>query len=258
MFIPTARSLVGAMVLTFGLNACEVSSAEDAIESSPPAGVTVSYEKGQLLTLSAAINKEGDDAAATRTEYFQRAFSKAEPLGMQRGPSFRVVETVRGDFSPRGLGLFSWPSADAESQLTSDPEWAEIKALRPDAWDMLRLYSVELEKDLDITFNPDKFYTVAIAWLNPDEPDAYDLYLDGIESTLTELGARYVYQMRSPRFEQVATPLPTPGQVTFVEWDTEEGLNALQESEGFQVFYPNFRAGVTRFELHRIAPVIPG
>ena len=245
-------------VFSFGLTACELSSAENAPEASAPAGVTLSFEKGQLLTLSAAINKEGEAAAAKRTEYFQRAFSKAEPLGMQRGPSFRVVETVRGDFSPRGLGLFSWPSAEAEEGLTSDPEWAEIKGLRPEAWDRLRLYSVELEEDLDITFDPNKFYTVAVAWQNPDAPDAYDVYLDGIEPTLTELGARYIYKMRAPRFEQVATPGPTPGQVTFVEWDTEDGLNALQDSEGFLAYYPSFRAGVTRFELHRIAPVVPG
>ena len=256
MFQRSPCLLFTILALSVALVGCQRTSIDQSKTTDTGKSVTLSYSKGQLITLASVINKEGDEANAIRTEYFQRVSPIGRPLGLSSDLVLRVTETTNGDFKPRAFSFFSWPSAEAEAELIEHPEWAEIKRLRPDGWDKLRLYSDVLEENLELTFNTAKHYTVAVAWLNPDAPGAYDRYLDGIEPTLNKIGGRFMYKMRAPRFEQHASPGPAPGQVTIVEWDSLGGLDKLLASKGFKEHTASFQQGVTRFELHRIKPVI--
>ncbi len=137
----------------------------------------------------------------------------------------------------------------------ANPQWPAIKAQRADAWDHLRIYNSEIKKDQTITFSPDKYYSVAVAWTNPDRPNDYRQYLSNLEDTVTGLGGRFVLKLENLKYETHTPPFESPGQVMFVEWDTEEALTNLSSTEGFKQNVHLLRSGTTRFELHRIATV---
>ncbi len=251
---PLSR-LVSLTVLSVCLGAAPVLADPERSEEAAPS-VTLSFDAGQVVTLSASLNAPGEDAAAARRSYFQQVFPIAGDLGLRRGPTLATTQTVIGDFEAQAYSFFSWPTAAAEAILTAHPDWPAIKALRPTAWDELRLYTVILEDGLDLTFRADRSYTVAVAWLNPHAPEDYDRYLDGIEPTLNTMGARFVYKMRDPRYEQNAPTGSAPGQVTIVEWQSSEDLEAFLDSEGFEANYAHLQSGTTRFELHRAELVV--
>lgn len=167
----------------------------------------------------------------------------------------RVGSTLVGEFKPNGFIFFSWPDEKAESQLTNHSQWPEIKSLRPKGWNELKIYSALAEQDINITFDSSKFYTLAVAWFNPERPKDYTDYLAGIENTVTKVGGRFILKVHHPRFEAHASPLINPGQITLVEWESPEGLAALQQSDAFKTFSPLLTTGVTAFELHNIVPV---
>ncbi|MEO1658573.1 MAG: hypothetical protein AAFR65_12725 [Pseudomonadota bacterium] len=254
----TVRSLMVAALFSPALVGCVASSDGETSAAEPAPVVVTTYTEGQLITMFASVARPGDEAAAVRKGYFERIAPITTDLGFSRDVGLRVTETVVGSFEPEAMGFFSWPSADAENVLNQHPDWSKIKELRPQAWDQLRLYSKTLDEDLTLTFDSGKHYTVAVAWFDPDHPELYDQYLDDVEPTLTKLNARYIYKMRMPRFETHTDPNKAPGQLTFVEWDTREGLNRFIRSRGFLKNYSSLQEGTVRFELHRIEPVVPG
>ncbi|MBR9826997.1 MAG: DUF1330 domain-containing protein [Alphaproteobacteria bacterium] len=251
---------VPALILALGLTAeIHASHSTESFDGSDEVvqSITLSYEQGQLITISASIDLDGEDAAQAREAYFAQVLPIASGLGLRRDINLRIAETVVGQFEPGGYGVFSWPSAEAERGLSEHPDWLAIKALRPVAWDTLRLYSVVLEEDLELRFEAGKAYSVAVAWINPEYPENYDRYLDALEPALNAMGARYMYRMRDPRFESHSEDGPEPGRVTFVEWQSAQDLQAFLDSTAFAEVYPLLQQGVSRFELHRIEPQIP-
>ncbi|TDF34605.1 hypothetical protein EYS14_22875 [Alteromonadaceae bacterium M269] len=213
----------------------------------------LAIKKGQVFSIVAPDTKAGGEDAIS--EYYQRAFPLAESLGLQRHMSLKVGSTFVGNYHPSGFIFFSWPDQSSENKLTNHAEWSEIKALRPLGWDELKIYSSMAKTDIDITFDSSKFYTLAVAWFNPDKPTDYLTYLDGIEETVESIGGRFILKVHHPRFEAHASPLINPGQITLVEWDSPEGLKTLQQSDAFKQFSPYLTSGVTAFELHNIVPV---
>jgi uncharacterized protein (DUF1330 family) len=238
-----------AMCLAFFVNAGEdVSNTSGSVIKKQ-----LSIKKGQVFSIVAPDNKVGGEAAVN--EYYQRAFPLAESFGLKRHISLKTPRTLVGNYEPSGFIFFSWPDQASEKKLVNHSEWPEIKALRPKAWNELKIYSSLAERDIDITFDSSKFYTLAVAWFNPDRPEDYTNYLAGIEETVNKVGGRFILKVHHPRLEAHASPLIDPGQITVVEWESPEGLAALQESEAFKKFSPLLSSGVTSFELHNIAPV---
>lgn len=237
------------MGLAFLVNAEQVvnEAADPAVKKQ------LSIKKGQVFSIVAPDTKAGGEQATN--EYYQRAFPLAESFGLKRHLSLETPSTLVGDYKPSGFIFFSWPDQASENKLTNHAEWPEIKALRPKAWNELKIYSSLAERDIDITFDSSKFYTLAVAWFNPDRPEDYKSYLAGIEETVAQIGGRFILKVHHPRFEAHASPLVDPGQITLVEWESPEGLAALQQSEAFKKFSPLLSSGVTAFELHNIVPV---
>ena len=251
------KSFAFVAAVAVGLGACQAAQGSASTEVVTPRSLVMSFDQGQLVTLSATINRDGEDAAAARQQYFQRVFPIAGSLGLSRDGTLAIHNAVAGEFEPEAYSFFSWPSAQAEAELNAHESWQDIKALRPVAWDELRLYSVEMEDDVSLTFREDRAYSIAVAWTNPEQPDSYFQYLDAIEPTLTETGARYLYKMRNPRFEQHATPGGDPAQVTFVEWQSARDLERFLRSQAYRDASHLLTNGVTRFEVQLVSPVLP-
>jgi hypothetical protein len=133
--------------------------------------------KGQVFSIVAPDVK--DDGKAAISEYYQQAFPLAESFGLKRHFGLSSTSLV-GNYAADGFIFFSWPDEASENKFITHPKWPEIKALRPKGWDELRIYSSTVERDIDITFDSRKFYTLAVAWFNPENPNDYNTYLDAL------------------------------------------------------------------------------
>lgn len=251
----TLKALLACTIMTSLVTSCT----SLAQSSEPPAAASesdqaaepmvISLEKGELLSIISVIPNKGEAADAARTQYYQTAFPLAQQYGLKREGQLRVVATPVGGHESEGIIFFSWPNKAAEAKLEAEPAWPGIKALRPQAWDDLRVFTDELDQDLTLTFSPDKTYTLAMAWINPENPDDYDVYMDGIKEAVDEVGGRFIYKMFDPKFESHKLKDGAPGQVTLVEWDSPQGLASFGETEGFKENAKYLTSGVTRFEI---------
>lgn len=249
------KALLACFILTSMVSSCtslaQDSAPQAAADSAeqPAAPVEITLEKGELLSIISVIPKTGDDADAARAEYYATAFPLAQQYGLKREGQLRVIAAPVGKHDSKGIIFFSWPSLAAEASLEKEAAWPGIKALRPKAWEDLRIFTKELDEDLTLSFKADKTYTIAMAWTNPENPNDYDIYMDGIKEAVAEVGGRFMYKMFDPKFESHKLKDGAPGQVTLVEWDTPEGLANFGDTQGFKDNVKYLTSGVTRFEI---------
>lgn len=194
--------------------------------------------------------EEKTDGDAARQSYYREAFPLGQKFGLKREAQLKIDNTVVSDYKPTGLVFFSYPDQESEKQLMNQPGWPAIKAQRPEAWNELRIYSAAMQDDLDLSFDPAKYYSLVVAWTNPDKPEDYQRYLTGIERALHEAGGRFIYKMINPKMEAHATSLNAPSQLTFVEWDAPNGFAKVQKTEDYKASQPYFRSGVTNVEFY--------
>ena len=248
--------LVGQALLASTLAEAAVSSAEQtpiakATESGDGA-IALSYKKGELVSFVFPDNKPGNGAAAQ--EYGKRAFPIAGKLGLSNDLTFNI-EKIVGDFDPDAMVLYSWPSAEAETQFNNHPDWAQIKATRPDIWEELRVYTAVLPEDLSLIFKPQKVYTIAIAWTSEEKPNDYHRYFSIIDDEVKNQGGRFMYKMFDPNYEAHVKTGKGPGQITLVEWDQKDGFQQFVRSKTYQEKASNyFRSGVDYVEFFYITP----
>ncbi len=245
-------SLVASCTWT-GTPSLEVSDSAKTVKSAPRA-LELSFEKGQLLSLISFVPMPGEEAALARKAYTQQAFGLGREFGLKPAGSLPVAAVAVGTYSPAAISFFSWPDALAEERFRLQPQWPAIRSTRPDGWDELRVHDVVLAGDLTLRFDPAKTYTMATAWINPENPEDYDRYLANIEETVNRVGGRFFYQMREPRYVSMAAGRGAPGRITFVEWNSPKGLARFQESAGFKANVHYLRSGTAAFELVVLGP----
>lgn len=251
-------TLTVCLPLLIGLGACQTATAPvDKVAEAPASQTsvtTLNYKKGEVLSFVFIDSKDGDEAEAARLKYYGSAFPLANSFGLSSDTTLSVAAIPVGNFKPDALGIFSWPDAASEAAVSAHPDWPGIKAIRPLAWDELRVATSELDADLTLSFDPAKTYTLASAWFNPENPNDYAKYMDGIKSSAEELGGRFVYKMHHPKLESHSEGLGAPGQITLVEWETQDGLAKFGKTKGFKDNVKYLSSGTTRFEIIVIAP----
>ncbi len=213
-----------------------------------PSGWTLDLKQGEVLQL--VVPEERPEGKEARQTYYQNAFPIAERLGYANEGLLSVRQKVRGDYDPSVFVFFSWPNAEAAQGYRSNPRFAEFKALRKEAWHEMNIYDAEIREDLRITFDPAKHYTALIAWLDDETRTDYTRYLDGIEPAVKRSGGRFIYKMFDPTMQALRGSQDGPGQITFVEWETEDGFAKVQQSEEYAEHQRYFGSSVERFEFY--------
>ncbi len=210
----------------------------------------LTLKKGQYLTIVLPeTNPAGNDV---RKSYYSKAFPLGTKFGLKREMGLNVDQALISDYSPSAALFFSYPNKQSEAKLAKHPKWAGIKAMRPEAWKEIKFYSAEIAEDLDIHFDPNKSYTLVVAWLNPDNPNDYDRYLDGIKESVNAVGGRFIYKMKNPSFEANASS-DAPGQLTFVEWDTLDGFSKVRQNADYKKYTQYRQSGTKKLEFYRLS-----
>ncbi len=251
----TSMTLVSAFALALTMPACSTMAqqSKSTTPSAPIENTRLTVAKGQYLSIIMPDPKSDADANTIRQSYYQQALPLGAKFGLKREVQIKVDNAVISDYKPSGLIFFSYPDQASEKQLTVQPEWPAIKALRPQVWNELRIYSAAVENDLDLNFDPAKYYTLVVAWTNPENPDDYQRYLTGIENEVRNAGGRFIYKMNNPKMEAHATDLKAPGQLTFVEWDAPGGFAKVQATADYKASVPYFQSGITKIEFYEMS-----
>ncbi|MBY6129397.1 hypothetical protein KUW15_11775 [Qipengyuania aquimaris] len=224
--------------------------AQDAASASPsaPEAVSFSLKRGEVLQIIASDNRE--DGRQARLDYFTKVLPLAQTEGYRRLAQLNVRESVISETKPDAFSFFAWPSEAAEKRFSQNPDWPEYRQARPEGWDELAIYTATLSEDLSLTFSPNKYYTVVVAWPDPETGADYSRYLEGIEPAVTRAGGRFIAKIYNPRFEAHASPEEAPGQLTFVEWDSLDGFQKVQKMPEYLAHRDYFASGLNRFEFH--------
>ncbi len=220
-------------------------------EAKPQSAQQLTLKKGQYLSVVMPDAKEGGDKI--RGDYYQRAFPLGSQFGLEREIGLNVDDIIFSDFKPASLIFFSYPDPASERKLSNHADWPEIKAMRPKAWNELKVYSASLDNDLDLKFDPEKSYTLVVAWVNSDNPGDYARYLDGITPAVEAAGGRFIYKMHNPQYEAHGSSLLAPQQLTFVEWDTLDGFAKVRASPEYKEYSRYFASGITKVEFYRMS-----
>ena len=213
---------------------------------------TVNFAPGEVIQLIAPISDP--DKKSLRSTYFKNNTSVAREYGYQSDGILIVTETLVGDFKPDVLVVSHWPSLIAQKTFQSLPLWDDAKALRRQAWEELKLFDHQLTEPLTLSFDPEKSYTVAFAWTDPSQPSDYYDYMNALPPLLEKIGGRFMHKINDVTMSSHNPDAIAPQQITFVEWDSPEGVEKLQAMPEFAEISGKLRSGTTRFELHRIAP----
>ena len=251
-FLATFPNLFAAFMVFFCINAAHANNDKEALR--------MSFAKGQVFSVIIPVTHKTPQGKAARKEYYDAAFPLASQYGLKREGQIRINSSSSKQFKPKTMAFFSWPDQASENQLIARAEWPSIKSLRPIAWEVLNIYSKELDKKLELSFHSNKHYTLAMAWIKESHPEDYQQYLSNIEPAVKQAGGRFIYTMRSPQYEAhgIHTQAPkgsrhaAPSQLTFVEWDTEDGLKAFQASELFKQNAHRIKSGTDQFHLFRM------
>lgn len=222
--------------------------------------VSVHFEPKQMIQVilpDTSISKNTKEAATLREQYYQEAIPLAQSYGFKNHMQLNVTSTIIGTTKPSAYIISSWPSVAAFDEFSALPAWQKLKDMRKQAWDELSLYNAEIEHATTLTFREDKFYTVLFAWINPENPNDYLAYLAGIESALNRVGGTFMLKVKRPSLEVHASKNNPPFQITFVEWDTEDGFATLSKQDDYKRFTKLRDSGLSKVEFHRIKASFP-
>ena len=210
-------------------------------------------EAGSVLSYTLAAPSETGVQARNGFAQFD-AMAAAQRAS---GPRFDVRSTILGDFEPDSVQMHVWPSQQAADAYGAYERRPLLESFASQGWTGRRIYSAVLEDDLDLTLDPDKFYTLALAWFDPENPTDYARYLDMVAGDLAAVGGRFVYKMYNPDAHLTGETLDAPDQITLAEWDSIESLRALRSLPQYQAAAPYLDSGTRYFEFYSLTLTPP-
>lgn len=244
-------SILTSTCLALAVSACaaapETSSVETVADVAP---LTLDLKAGQVLQFAMVRPREGEQAKAVRTRYFQTAIPYAESLGDKYLGNLKIKQTMIGENKPQGIALYAFPNEAAQAKFQASPDWADYQKMRREGWAELHVLSTTIPSDMTLKFDPAKDYTLAAGWTKPGTGADYDKYLDGIEADFDEIGAAFVARFKGVTLQSQTDDAPDPSHLTLVEWTDGPNLPGLQSSESYKANSKYFQGSVSRFDFY--------
>lgn len=253
MFIRSGFAAVGLALAGCMAGPLE-SVAQTTVQSAP---ITLDLKSGEVLQFAFIRERDGAVAKAVRQRYFKTAVPHAASLGDVYLGNLRIKETLIGKNRPRAIALWKFPDVASQDRFRASPDWPEYVQMRKEGWEELHVYSAVVPKDMSLTFDPNKDYTLAAGWTRPNTRDDYLRYLDGIEADFDEIGARYLARFSRIDLQSTTEAIESPTNITLVEWSGGANVEGLRNTKAYQDNSDKFTTAISRFDLYRIHFPIP-
>lgn len=194
---------------------------------------------------AAEVNKRAQET------FYTQALPMAAEYGFLRHATMLVTDIGAGDFAPQGFLMSSWPDQAAFDKFQRDPRWLSFDVLRPEIYNEIRYYRDVQENGLKLELKNSKFYTLAIAYFNPDNPGDYHKYLSSLEDEVAANGGKFVLKLKSPALESLSGE-PSPDQLTLVEWKDARGVDRVLSSDVYKANRHYAGSGTTKLAFYRL------
>lgn len=132
---------------------------------------TLSLKKGQALDL--LLLTTNPDAKDKRKEYFSAAVAVAQEYGYTPQYSSGIKEPpTQGNYWPEVLILATWKVYEDRVKFVKDIEtkYPPFHEMRRTIWPNFHLTYWKIEKDQEVTIDPDKFYVATAYWGGEEKP----------------------------------------------------------------------------------------
>lgn len=230
------------------------SVAQSTVQSAP---IILELKSGEVLQFAFIREREGEAAKTVRDLYFKTAVPHAASLGDEYLGNLRIKETMIGKNKPRAIALWKFPNVASQDSFRSSPDWSDYVKMRKEGWEELHVYSAVVPKDMTLTFDPKKDYTLAAGWTRPNTRDDYLRYLDGIEDDFGKIGARYLARFSRIDLQSTTEAIESPTNITLVEWSDGPNLEGLRKTDAYQKNSDKFETAISRFDLYWVHFPIP-
>lgn len=182
-------------------------------------------------------------------EYFKKVFPLAHKHGFSQELKLDIKKVTHGDYIPNTfVGLYKWTSVANEQAFAKEPQWPELKSMRPLIWDELKIATTTLTHPLSLTFHQSKSYQVGMVWLSKEYPESFTTFREKERSILAQLGARYLALIPGEKFESLAQLPIAPDYTFIIEWPNDAVREKYYTTTEFKQAVPHFKKGVAHFE----------
>ncbi|TKB03097.1 hypothetical protein E5672_08565 [Alteromonas portus] len=241
---------INFMALSFGL--LSVLFASPVIANEKEKTLSVHFNPGAVMQLIAPVTEA--EKRPLRDKYFELGASTAREYGYTQHGVLVVEKTLIGTFSPNVFVVSQWPSLNAQKSFQSLPLFSEIKALRREAWEALKLYDYEVTKPTTLTFSTDKIYSVSLAWVNPKAPNNYYDFIDSFAKKAQALGGKVISITQDISLSDHNPYAVAPQQIVILEWNSANDIEAVLASSEYAAQLEKLKNGTVDFELHAVRP----
>ena len=216
--------------------------------------LSVHFNPGAVMQLIAPVTEA--EKRPLRDKYFELGAKTAREHGDTQNGVLVVEKTLMGRFSPNVFVVSQWSSLKAQKSFQSQPLFSDIKALRREAWEALKLYDYEVSKPTTLTFSADKVYSVSLAWVNPKAPNNYYAFINSFAKKAQALGGKVVSKTQDISLSDHNPYAVAPQQIVIIEWNSTNDIEAVLASSEYAAQLEKLKNGTVDFELHAVRPRI--
>lgn len=241
--------IIGLVLLSFGFW-----FASPVLAKEKEAVFSVHFNPGAVMQLIAPVTEA--EKRSLRDKYFELGAQTAREYGYTQNGVLVVEKTLIGAFSPNVFVVSQWPSLNAQKSFQSLPLFSEIKALRREAWEALKLYDYEVSKPTTLAFSTNKAYSVSLAWVNPKAPNDYYDFIDSFVKKAEGVGGKVISVTHDISLSDHNPYAIAPQQIVILEWNSASDIEAVLSSPEYAPQREKLKTGTVEFELHAVRPRI--
>jgi len=213
-----------ALIATIGLSAAITPAAKAN-------SITHDFKQGEVMCLVSSINQENNKEI--KMAYFQGVRPVAGNLGFEWITNLYVDTQLAGDHQAPAFSLIKIPSTQAKIDLNDKylSDWANFRKMRPDVWKNIVQREYELDKDLTIKLDDQKYYQVETFWVQQDRELEFDQYRINIEAKVPDYSGRVLYKAGMPSSFETLGKERAPSHMVITEWENKKQFEKFSKQD---------------------------
>ena len=198
--------------------------------------LTYDFKQGEVMCLVSSINQ--DNNQEIKNTYFQGVRPVAGALGFEWITNLYVDIQLAGDHKAPAFSLIKLPSTQAKVDLNGKylSEWGQFRKMRPDIWKNIVQREYELDHDLSVKLDDQKYYQVETFWVQQDRELEFSQYRDGIEGLISDHKGEILYQAGTPSSFETLGNERAPSHMVITEWKSKAQFESFYKLDKTQPF----------------------
>ena len=220
-----------------------------SMESNIIKEMDITFTSGKVIEMAYFSLKEGKEAQIQK-HYFPKIMPLMAKYGGKILGNFEVSTVTGGEISPQMVGIFEWPSLDAQKQLLNDSEAKKLFPIRDDALSFIKLAYFTVDKNATVTFKTNKTYEFFNAWLTPAAKTSLPEYFKRSAEPKTRFGSPKFLVSLKP-FEKAPDKnyVLKPQMSGIVEWSNTSDYYGLIADPVFKKAEPYLKESTSRLDM---------